>query len=262
MDMKILLFKELKNFDYDKHSGELYNKVEAETLKDRKKILSEGAFIGFVDVFRTDKFVYLQAYKEYKREGGLYNGNPNKLTPTLNTNGELHSIIITSNGFILHEHSSLFHNEDIKELLMRTFKSLGLHNVSIKDVTSFDIKTMRTFYKSAKRVISLRIREIGKVAPNPQMPPEHIEEATQDMANGTNEISMTSGTEKNLKDSHLINEGLAKRSDITEVRGVDEDGDTFTIGANGRIFVHLPDDSRKRANKLYKMIEKILGIFH
>ncbi|MBU0466502.1 MAG: hypothetical protein KKD94_04645 [Nanoarchaeota archaeon] len=258
--MAILLFKKLKNLNYEKHSEELFDKVEKTKLKNRTGI-EEGAFIGFVDVFKNKDFIYLQAYKEYSTKGGYFDGDPKSLTPIKNTNGEYHSILITNSGEVLNEISRFFHNEDIRKLLIDLFKSLGLHNVSMTEVKKFDIKTMRTFYKAAKKVISLRIQEIGEVPPNPRMPPEDLEKAVQDMAEGSNEIMFNSGREKNLKQSQIVNEGLVRRSDIKEVRGVDEDGDTFTIYSNGRINSHLPEDSLKKANKLYKMIQKILGIF-
>jgi hypothetical protein len=93
------------------------------------------------------------------------------------------------------------------------------------------------------------------------MPPEDIEDAIQDMAEGSNEIMLNSGVNKDLKQSQIIDKGLARRSNLKEVRGVDEEGDTFTINSNGRILYYLPEDSSKRANKLYKMVQKILGIF-
>lgn len=258
--MAILLFKRVNNFNYQKHSSELFKKIEEVKLKNRSEV-QEGAFLGFVDVFKNENFIYIQAYKEYSTIGGYFDGDPKSLTPVKNTNGEYHSILITNSGELLHESSRFFHNEDIKKLLNDLFKSLGLHNVSLKEIKQFDIKTMRIFYKTAKKIVSLKIKEIGKIAPNPTMPPEDLENAVQDMAEGSNEIMFNSGREKNLKESQIVNEGLARRSDIKEVRGVDEDGDIFTINSNGRIISHLPEDSLKRANKLYKMIQKILGIF-
>ncbi|MBI2631958.1 hypothetical protein HYW75_03070 [Candidatus Pacearchaeota archaeon] len=258
--MAILLFKELKNFNYEKHASELFEKIDNTKLKNRTGI-EEGAFIGFVDVFKNENFIYIQAYKEYSTVGGYFDGNPKSLTPIKNTNGEYHSILITRSGEVLNEISRFFHNEDIRKLLMDLFKSMGLHNVSLTEVKKFDIKTMRTFYKTAKKIVSLRIQEIGEIPPNPRMPPEDLEKAVQDMAGGSNEIMFNSGRDKNLKESQIVDEGLARRSNIKEVRGVDEDGDTFTIQSNGRIISHLPEDSLKRANKLHKMVQKILGIF-
>ncbi|MCK9568132.1 hypothetical protein M0R72_04230 [Candidatus Pacearchaeota archaeon] len=257
----ILLFKKLKNFDYTKHSLELLNKIEEVKIKDRSKISSKGAVIGFVDVFKNDNFIYIQAYKEYSTTGGYFDGDPKSLRPITNVNGEYHSILITKDGEVLNEVSRFFHDEDIKNLLNGLFKSLGLYNASMIDIKQFNIKTMRTFYKTAKRIVSLKIKEIGQILPNPQMPPEDIERTVQDMAEGSNEIILNSGVDKDLKQSQIIDKGLARRSDLKEVRGVDEEGDTFTINSNGKIIYYLPDDSSKRANKLYKMIQKILGIF-
>ena len=255
-----LLFKKLKNFNYEKHSSELYEKAEKVKIKNRAYIPSKGAFIGIVDVFRNDNFIYIQAYKEYSIIGGYYDGDPQSLSPIKNMNGEYHSILITKEGEVLNEISRFFHNEDIRNLLIDLFKSLGLHNVSLTEIKKFDIKTMRAFYKTARKVVSLKIQEIGKIPPNPQMPPEDIETAIQDMAEGSNEILFNSGRNKSLKQSQIVEKGLARRSDLKEIRGVDEEGDVFTINSNGRITSHLPKDSIKRANKLYKMVQKILGI--
>lgn len=260
--MAILLYKTLKNLDYDKHSRELYNKIEERMLRNRKQIVSEGAFVGIVDVQRTEKFICLKAYKEYQIKAGYFDGDPNRLRETTNINGEFNSIIITAEGHVLHEVSKFFHNEDVRNLILDLFKSLGLHNVSLTEVKKFDIRTMRTFYKSASKIISLVVQEIGEIEPNPHMPSEEIERAIQDMAKGSSSITLTSGVEKNLKDSEVINTGLARRSYLKEVRGKDEEGDTFTIKDNGSIYVHLPEEFIRKSNKLYKIVEKILGIFH
>jgi hypothetical protein len=259
--MAKLLFKRLKNFDYKKHSLELVEKIDKTKLK-TKVTGEEGAYKGFVDVFKKENFIYIQAYKQYSTIGGYFDGNPKELTPIKNINGEYHSILITNSGEVLTEISHFFHNEDIRDLLINLFKSIGLHNVSIVDTNQFDIKTMRSFYKTAKKVILLKIQQIGEIPPNPRMPPEDLEKAIQDMAEGSNEIQFNSGRDKNIKESQIVNEGLARRSNIKEIRGLDEEGDTFTINSNGRIDSHLPEDSQKRANKLYKMVQKILGIFY
>ncbi len=93
------------------------------------------------------------------------------------------------------------------------------------------------------------------------MPPEQVERITKDMAEGSNYIALKSGVKKDLKQSQLINEGLSKRSNIRRVRGYDEEGDIFDININGRIKAHLPSEEMRQANKLYKIVEKILGIF-
>ena len=119
---------------------------------------------------------------------------------------------------------------------------------------------MRNFYKSAIRVSSLTVKEVGKVAPNPHMPPREIEKATQDMGKATSSVTMNSSRTQNLKSSQVIDEGLARRSDLSEVKGKDEDGASFAINSNGRIIASVPNKDEKKASKFYKIIEKIVGI--
>ena len=229
--MSLLLHKKLRNFNFERHVPELFEKIrKIKIIGKIDSLSSEKTFVGIVDAFvRKDKLLYIRAYKQYLRKGGLYVGNPQKLAKTEHPNGEFHAILITSEGDVLHEISQYFHETDIKQILLDLFKSCGFHQISIQDIEKFDLKTMRAFYKSAKRIMGLSIKEIGEKEPNPQMPPEDIEKMTQDIAEGSNFIDFKSGVDKDLKQSQLINKGLAKRSDIKHVRGKDEDGDIFEV---------------------------------
>ena len=178
--MANLRFKKLINFDFKKHSEELFEKVEMQKIKKRGEISTEGAFIGIIDLFKNEKFIYFKAYKEFQREANYFDGDPKNLKRVTNIDGRCNAILLTSDGYVLHEISSFFHDQDIKELILGLFKSVGLHKTHLRDIREFDLKTMRAFYKSAKRVINLTIKKIGEIDPNPRMPPEEIETRSEE----------------------------------------------------------------------------------
>ena len=66
---------------------------------------------------------------------------------------------------------------------------------------------------------------------------------------------------RDIKKSQIIDQGLAKRSELLEVRGFEGDGASFTVFKSGRINTTLPRDSNRCATKLYKICQKIIGIF-
>ena len=89
------------------------------------------------------------------------------------------------------------------------------------------------------------------------MPPEDIETAIQDMGQQVSSVSLNAGRTQNLKTSTIIDTGLARRSNIAEVRGIDEDRASFIINENGKITTNISTDSSNAASKLYKILEKI-----
>ena len=260
--MNTLIYRELERFNFEKHAGEFYNKVQKKKIRGRENIPTEGAFLGFVDILKTKNYIYLKAYKEYARKNTLYEGDSENLTTKKNPDGKVHAILITSSGTIIHEVSQNFHEFEISNLLKNVFEQLGLHNVNISDPKPFKLKSLRTFYKTAKIVNELEVVEIGEIEPNPHMPPEAIEDITQDLAKGSNHLSVRSGVKKNLKESQFIEEGLSRRSNLRRVKGIDQDGDHFDISSNGRLRTSLPGDEQRQATKLYSLVEKILGAFY
>ena len=64
---------------------------------------------------------------------------------------------------------------------------------------------------------------------------------------------------QNLKRSQIVNHGLAKRSDILELKGKDEDRASFMVSHNGKIMTSMPKQSLRIAIKLYKIVEKVMG---
>ena len=88
--------------------------------------------------------------------------------------------------------------------------------------------------------------------------PEDIEKATQDMGKEISSMEMHSGRNQNLRKSKIIEEGLARRSNIIEVKGLDEDKASFVVNKSGKIQTSLPKKNEIKAKKLYKIIEKIM----
>ncbi len=81
-----------------------------------------------------------------------------------------------------------------------------------------------------------------------------------DMAKGVSRLSVDASKTQDLKESEMIDRGLVKRSDILEVRGIDEDKTSFLVSKNGKIQSKIPSNSDRAATKLYRILEKIFGL--
>jgi len=257
--MSLLVVSRLHNFDFMKYGYEMHLAVDKIKLRDRRGHNSVGSLKGFVQSIYDEKYLYLKVYKEYTRKGGYFTGDPEQLEPLINAEGEYKSILITKAGYAIYEVSRFFHSNDIKDLLNSLFAKSGTKKTIYEDVNQFSLATMRAFYKSAKEIKLLTIKKVGKVAPNPRMPEEEIEEAVQDMGQEVSNVSLNAGHQQNLKRSQIVNDGLARRSDILELKGRDEDRASFKISHNGKIMTSMPKQSERIAIKLYKIMEKVMG---
>jgi len=254
--MARLRFARIKGVSIDKNLEKIHDELYRRRIHGARK-REEGALKGLLFCTNYGSYLYIMLYKEFKKSAELYDESIEDLKKKHHPESEKNAIVILRNNLVAFEVTHDFRIEDMQDMLLSFFKIIGFSNTSFELITSFNLKIMREFYNDVKVVKHLKVKKIGKIKPNPRIPPEDIKRATQDMGENVSRLQADAGKDGNLRESKVIEEGIAKLSYILEVRGSDEFRKSFTAIESGIVDTPLPSEHERKASKLYTLTEKI-----
>ena len=139
--------------------------------------------------------------------------------------------LVFSDGTYGFESRRGIYDSDPFEYLLEDFD----FEYELKQYDTLSLDTMRDFYKSNARIKKMKAEDLGEFEPNPHVTDEDVRELTEDFGQHSKSIVASVGRKKeNLKEAILIDDGIAKYSDLSMIKAVTLDGSLRKLRDSGR----------------------------
>jgi hypothetical protein len=131
------------------------------------------------------------------------------------------------------------YDSDVFAYLLEDYEA----DYSLRRYESLSLDTMRQFYKNSTRVKKIKAEVLGEYEPNPHVTDEEVRELTEDFGQHSKSIVASVGRKKeDLKQAILIEDGIARYSDLSMIKSVTSEGSLRKLRDSGRFDFGVASD--------------------
>lgn len=222
---------------------------------------------GFIKIEDHKEGILFKFYKDIKDTTNILDDKNINITGNEILDGELKTVIIFNTGYIAYENPRIGRSssEEIFYYLSKVWELYvdSKEKLKIIKIDKINYKSLKEFYKEAKRISSISLTDIGKTTPNPHWPKEWMKEIVEDLGKNTDNLNLSVGKSKNnLKSPKLIDEGLIVISKPTRIKGISKDNEIFDIRLTGILTFSYPEDNEEvKINKFIRLCKIVIKNF-
>lgn len=176
-----------------------------------------------------DDFLYLEFAKEISED--VVTIDEGVFQEEKISRAKLMQFVLLEGGTYGYESRRGMYDSDVFEYLLEDFT----FEYDLLRYESLSLDTMRDFYKGSTRVKKIKAEDLGEYEPNPHVTDEEVRELTEDFGQHSKSIVASVGRKKeNLKEAILVEDGIAKYSDLSMIKSVTVDGALRKLRDSGR----------------------------
>jgi hypothetical protein len=147
--------------------------------------------------------------------------------------------ILFENGTYGFESRRGIYDADAFDYLLEEYDS----EFELHQYDQLSLSSMRDFYKNSEKVRKIKAEDLGQYEPNPHVTDEEVRELTEDFGQHSKSVIASVGHKKeDLKKAILVDDGIAKYSDLSMIKSVTVDGALRKLRDSGRFDFGVDSD--------------------